>query len=107
MVKTVGLGKLGDKLYRSSKEMPKMHRVTTAAPAMHSPLGIWCITMIWNKKAKMISKALKTDTEVGETIFKAAVMAKMAKIPIKDMRDRMAQSKTSNFSIVVRILFEL
>ena len=40
MVKTVGLGKLGDKLYRSSKEIPKMQSETIAAPAMQSPLGI-------------------------------------------------------------------
>ena len=40
MVNTVSLGKLGDKLYRSSNEIPKMQSVTIAAPAMQSPLGI-------------------------------------------------------------------
>ena len=54
----------------------------------------------------MISNALSTDTEVGETIFKAAVMAKIAKIPIKDIMDKIAQSKTSKCSIVVRIFSE-
>ena len=103
MVKTVGLGKLGDKLYRSSKEIPKIQSETIAAPAMQSPLGIWCMTMIWNKNAKIISKARSTDTEVGETIFKAAVMAKIARIPIKDIMDKIAQSKTSKCSIVSRI----
>ena len=83
-----------------------MHRVTMAAPAMHIEFGIWCMTIIWNRKARIISKALSTETDVGDTIFKAAVIAKMAKIPIKEIIDRIAQSKTSNFSIVVRILLE-
>ena len=77
-----------------------------AAPAMQRVLGICFITMIWKRKARIISKALSTETDVGDTIFKAAVIAKMAKIPIKEIIDRIAQSKTSNFSIVVRILLE-
>ena len=44
----------------------------------------------------MISKALKTDTDVGETILNATVMEKYPRMPMSEIMERVNQSVTDN-----------
>ena len=85
---------LFEELDLSAMAMPTTHIITKVDPKTHNLLGICCITIIWQRYAKMISKALKTDTEVGDTILNATVMEKYPKMPTIEIMERVNQSVT-------------